>query len=128
MVALNHDSGLVYQWTQGIEQAAVYQDAGSAYTATVQTSKLDFGTEKRKRFHKVALIGDTQASTATVNISWSDDDYDNFSTARSVDMSNDRAYLTNCGAARRRAFKITNATNTPLRLEALEITYSELEK
>jgi hypothetical protein len=118
----------IYAWSTGYDNDVTYQDGGAAYTVTVQTSKLDFNTEKRKRFHKIALIGDTQTSTATVSISWSDDDYDTFSTARTVDMSSDRAYLTNCGSARRRAFKIENSTNTPLRLEALEITYSELEK
>jgi hypothetical protein len=121
-------AGKIYTWSTGYDETAVYADDSTAYTMLVQTSKLDFDSEKRKRFHKIALIGDTQSSTATVSISWSDDDYDTFTTTRTVDMTNDRAYLTNCGSARRRAFRIENNTNTPLRLEALEITYSELSK
>ncbi|HEY0750791.1 MAG TPA: hypothetical protein VGD26_06535, partial [Chitinophagaceae bacterium] len=123
-------NGFIYDISNNIStgDSITYQDRGSTMTMTIQTSKLDFDTEKRKRFHKIALIGDEQSSAASVSISWSDDDYQTWSTARTVDMSNSRAYLTNCGAARRRAFKITNSSNTPLRLEALEITYSELDK
>lgn len=106
----------------------VYQDNASAFTATVQTSKIDLDKEVRKRFHKLSLIGDKQASTTTVGISWSDDDYGTFSTVRNVDMSNNRAYLTNCGIGRRRALKFTNSTNTPCRLEAIELVYTELER
>lgn len=106
----------------------VYTDNGAAYTATIQTSLIDFGTQKYKRYHAIRLIGDKQTSTATVAISWSDNDYGSFSTARNVDMSSARAYLTQCGIARRRSIKLTNSTNTPLRLEALELDFSEMDK
>ena len=117
-------TGKVYEWNT---DTPVWQDDSTAYTATIQTSKVDFETEKRKRYHKIKLLGDKQSSTCTVAISWSDDDYGTFSTARNVDMSSDRAYLSVCGIARRRAFKLTNATNTPCRLEALEFDYSLCE-
>lgn len=105
---------------------STYTDSGSAYTQTIQTTLIDLGTEKRKRLHKLSLIGLDSQAAATTNISWSDDDYQTFTTARAVDMNNQRTYLSNLGAFRRRAFKITNATNTPCTIEALEFEYSEL--
>jgi hypothetical protein len=115
-------SGKIYQWNT---DTPVWTDNGVAYTASAITSRVDFDTENNKRFHKVKLIGDKQASTCTIGISWSDDDYVTFSTERNVDMSQDRTYLTQCGMGRRRAFKFTNSTNTPCRLQALELNYSE---
>ena len=106
----------------------VYQDNAVAYTGTIQTSKLDFDSEARKRFHFVKLIGNEEASTTTVGISWSDDDYQTFTTERNVDMSAARAYLANCGMARRRAFKLTSATNTPCYIEAIELVISGMTK
>jgi len=114
-------AGKIYEWNT---DTPVWQDNGVAYTATARTSLIDFDTEKRKRYHKIKLIGDKQASTTTVGVSWTDDDYGTYSSVRNVDMSQNRAYLTQCGQSRRRAFVFTNATNTPCRIEALELDYS----
>ena len=119
--SLEDTGGKVYEWET---DTPVYQDDSDAYTATVQTSKIDFETDNLKRWHKLTLLGDKQAATTTVGVSWADNDYGTFSTARNVDMVNDRTYLTGCGASRRRAIKLTNSTNTPCRLEAIEINYS----
>lgn len=102
-----------------------YQDVGStAYTATIQTSLLDFGSNNRKFCNKIRLIADTQSS-GTASISWSDDDYANYNTARTVDLTGMFKELNGCGSFRRRAFKITHSANTPFRAEALEIEYEE---
>jgi hypothetical protein len=119
-VALNSTSGIIYS---ADPLTPVYQDVGSAsYTATIQTSLLDFDTDKRKFFNVIRLIGDVQAS-GTASIQWSDDDYANFNTARTVDMTRMDKSLHGCGSARRRSFKITHSANTPFRAEALEIDY-----
>lgn len=99
------------------------QDASTNFTLTIVTPRVDLGIENQKRLHKLRLIGDTQESTTTTNISWSDDDYRTFSSARSVDMGSsfDRAYITQCGTFRRRAFKITYAGSNPWRVQALEM-------
>ncbi len=119
-VALNSTSGIIYS---ADPLTPVYQDVGSAsYTATIQTSLLDLDTDKRKFFNVIRLIGDVQAS-GTASIQWSDDDYANFNTARTVDMTRMDKSLHGCGSARRRSFKITHSANTPFRAEALEIDY-----
>lgn len=113
------DSGKVYTINPS---AYVYTDDGSSYTMTIQTSKLDFDTNDRKFYHRLEFIGDVQSSTTTLNVSWSDDDYQTWSTVRTVDLSSNRSHLTQLGSARRRAFKFTNSSNVPIRLEAIEVS------
>jgi hypothetical protein len=100
---------------------AVWQDDGSNYTATLQTGLFDGGTSKYKFLKCLRLIGDKQSSTCTIGVSWSDDDYNTFSTVRNVDMSQDNTRLWGCGRFRRRAFKLTNTSNTPARLESIDL-------
>lgn len=101
------------------------QDDGSNFTVSVQTANDDLGTGKRKFYESARLIGDDQPSTCNVAVSYSDDDYTSFSTARNIDMGTYPSQkLTRLGSSRRRAWKLTNAASTPLRLEALEIDYS----
>lgn len=116
------DSGKVYKINP---VAPVYQDDGETYTVQVQTSIFDLNKERRKRLRKLSVIGDKYSSTNEVHVSWADDDYQNFSTARTVDLANDRAYLMNCGQFRRRAFRLTNTSSLPLRLERLELEIRE---
>lgn len=118
-IALSNTDGIVY--TSNI-LTPVYQDVGQAYTATVQTSLWDGGTNNRKFIRSIRIIGDVQAS-GELSISWSDDDYASFNTARTIDLMGMFKTLYACGSTRRRAFKITHSANTPLRLEALEIEY-----
>ena len=98
----------------------VFQDDGSNYTVTIQTSKFDGGTQYRKFVPKMFIVGDTYSSTNNISLSWSDDDYVTFSTARTVDLSADNAYVLGCGSFVRRAWRIIQSNSMPLRLEAFE--------
>lgn len=102
----------------------LYQDNGVNFTVSVQIAKQDFDVQQRKFFHRLDVIGD-QINTS-LNISWSDDDYQTFSTPMIVNLL-PRAYITRCGSSRRRAWKFTHSDNTPLRLEALEVVYTKGE-
>lgn len=95
---------------------------------TIITSPFDLGTKNLKRIHKFRLIGDQDSTTNTMTISWSDDDGQNFSTARTVSMGSANPTLVNMGNAfRRRIFKIVSSTARAVRLEAIELEYSELD-
>lgn len=120
-VSLSTTSGIVY--TSNV-LTPTYQDVGAAsYTATIQTSLWDGDSDYVKFIRKLRLIGDTQAS-GTASISVSTDDYGNFSTARTVDMTSmDKSIHGGCGYGRRFSFKIEHSANTPFRAEALEIEY-----
>jgi hypothetical protein len=111
-------SGKIYKMDPA---SMVYQDNGVAYNMIIQTSKVDGNNSMRKWLPQLRLIGDQAASTNNVSISWSDDDYQNFSTARTIDMANADPNLKACGSFKRRAFKITHAGNAACRLEALEL-------
>lgn len=103
----------------------VWQDNSSAYTMTVRTDSLDHGTHKRKFYKSLALIGDTQSAASAVGVSYSDDDYSTFGTARNIDMNATQRRLFRLGSSRRRAWQFTHSANTPCRLEAVEIEYAE---
>ena len=98
-----------------------YQDNAAAYTMTLQTAKFDGDTVNYKFQNKLSVIGDKTASANAVSVSWSDDDYQTWSTARTIDLANNDPYLMNGGKFRRRAYKLTNAVNNPVRLEAIEL-------
>ena len=102
-----------------------FQDDSMNYTMLLQTSRFDVGNQKLKICRKLRLIGDIQDSTATVDVSWSDDDYRTTSSGRSVDMSVDDAYLNGCGSFRRRSFSLSYTGSQPMRLEAIEIDYAQ---
>jgi len=51
----------------------------------------------------------------------SDDDYQTWSNFREVDLSKNRPMLTNCGTFRRRAYHFRHQSNTPLRIQAVEL-------
>jgi hypothetical protein len=105
---------------------AVYQDDGTNFTASITTNLIDFGTNRRKFITRLEVMGDEATSSTDLSIQWSDDDYKNFSTARTVDMSG-HMFLRNCGTTRRRAFKLSHTDNTPLRLEKMEVEFDLAE-
>jgi len=110
----------------GIDQytaSPTWQDNSVAFTMTAQTDPLDHGTHHRKFFRSLAVIGDTQASTSNVGVSYSDDDYSTFSSARNIDMSATERRLVRLGSSRRRAWKFTHSSNTDCRLEEIELEY-----
>lgn len=104
------------------QSRTVYKDGTYDMPVSIVMLKQDFDNYRRKFFHRIDVVGD-QINT-NVSVSWSDDDYQNYSTPVTISMLT-RPYFTRCGTSRRRAWKITHTDNTPLRLEALEVTYTQ---
>lgn len=93
-------------------------------TMTVQTSKLDFGTDKRKFVHNIKLIADQQAS-GTATLEASDDDYATWTTLGTFDMTKVEKRINRCGSHKGgRAYRLTHSASTAFRCEALEIDYT----
>lgn len=111
----DEDNGKVYKM-----DCAVYQDDGNTIKVEGTTDLFDGNTNQNKFMTRLEVIGDITSSTSALGISWSDDDYNTFSTVRSVDLSG-RAILTRLGSFQRRAFRYTFDSNLPMRLEALEV-------
>lgn len=103
--------------------AISYQDDSGSFTATVQTAEFDGGSHERKFWHDEEVIADRESSASTLSISHYDDDYQTASTARTVDLSEARARLTRCGSSRRRSWVLSHSANTPMRIEALDLTF-----
>ena len=112
-------SGSVYLMNHA---AHVFQDAGTTYTARVQLPPMDFGTKKTKFFHDVEIVCDEEETSSVVNLLYTDDDYQTYTTHGASDLSNDRVRFTRLGSSRKRGWVITNSSNAPMRLEALEGT------
>lgn len=102
-----------------------YQDDGNNYTMLAQTNKYDADMMRRKFLTRLTIVGDQTASSTDLSISWTDDDYLTISSPRTVDLSDENQYLTNCGQFRRRAFFLSNTSNQFVRLEALEMQIKE---
>lgn len=121
-ISRNTTSGKVYKFNP---VSPVFADDDTNFEFRIQTSKIDFGTNNRKFLNQIAIIGDETTSSTNLEISWSDDDYNTFNTARTVDLSTSHQYLKVCGAFRRRAFRFSNTSSLPIRLEAMELEYKE---
>lgn len=105
-----------------------FQDAASDMTMTIQLGNMDHGTSKRKFFPSAELVCDKQSTSGNISISWSDDDYATFSTARTIDPSTGSRRITRLGSTKRennhkRAWKIEETVNRPFRGELLVLNY-----
>jgi len=116
--------GYIANGTAGFGNALTWQDHGSAFTATIQTDKIDHGTTKRKFYKRLRLISDTVTSGGNCSVSYSDDDYASFSTARTIDTSAKRKELTRLGSTEfGRAWKFEHSANAAFEVDAFEIEY-----
>jgi hypothetical protein len=104
-------------------QATQYTDDGNAINCVATTVKIDFDTEKRKRFYRLSLIGDAPNGDNTVGftVQWSDDDYNTWSNPYTLNMNATYPTITQMGYSRRRAFQFTYQQPYPLRLEGFEV-------
>lgn len=113
----------VHQHAQGASLSGVYyfnsenqwQDNSAAYTATLQLAI----PQKSPGFNHMrwcAVNGDTTSSTSALNVSFSDNDYSSFQTARAIDLSSDDKRLWSCGQYKTRKVKMTHAANTDCRI------------
>jgi hypothetical protein len=104
---------------------ALLNDNGTPFPFVAQTMPIEGGNRNNKFFGRLTLVGDK--SPATPLVQWTDDDYQTFNTGVTVNMALPRPDLTRLGAAKRRAFKITQTDSNPGRWEALELTVSQGE-
>jgi|SRR5579859_889804 len=101
-----------------------YTDLGNVINCMVVTVKLDFDTIKRKRLYRLTLITDSPAGDnqgINMMVSWSDDDYNTFTTGVPLDVSAVYPTIMQLGLTRRRAFKFVYQQPYPLRMESFEL-------
>lgn len=118
----DEDNGKVYMMDFDI-----YQDDGNDINVELVTGIWDggqYGSMRTKHLHRATILGDEQASTSNVTFQWTVDDYQNWSTARTIDMSKTFPSAYQMGSAERVAFRLQHAANTPFRSHGLELGYS----
>lgn len=100
-------------------QMGVYQDNLQNIPCRVRTANLDWKNLKRKFFAAMFLIADTQPSSLLVR--YTDDDYQTYSSFRTIDLSTQKKQLIRLGSSRRRAWEFYHAANTDLRLYGFQL-------
>lgn len=113
---LQHESnGSMYTISE-----AQFSDGGSAYALTLYTPPFDGGLRLVKSVSSCEFIADKLA--ATLSISWSDDDYQTFSTPITLGLNQDRPMWNDGSSFRRRAYKVVCNDSVLLRLKFIEMT------
>ena len=102
--------------------AGLYQDDSSAFTMSCQVAT-DMGTDKRKVYTALRVIGDTQSS-GNLAVSYSDDGGASYSTARNISMTTEDKRLHRLGSGKgTRLWKFEDSGNNACRVKMLEIDY-----
>jgi hypothetical protein len=101
----------------------VFTDDGAAFTATIQSGGDDYGTSRRKFFETFEVEADVEPSTSDLTVAFSDDDFQTWETAGTIDLSS-QTHLTRLGATNpdygnKRAWKLSHSANTAMRLAKL---------
>lgn len=98
--------------------AQTYQDDGVNFTFSLFTPNFDGGLRSKKTCAMVDVIADE--INTNLNISWSDDDYQTFTTPQSVNLLQERVTIQDGSSYRKRAYNVTNTDSTFLRIKALQ--------
>lgn len=124
------DSGLnVFQGSNGadlrIMDVETYIDTDAArvqipVVCDAITPLFDAGTSLGKVLSKLRIVCD-QNSGGSLQIRWSDDDYQKWSNWITVNLQDDVPFLTNLGRFTKRAFQYRHISPTPYRMSAFEV-------
>lgn len=111
-----------------IPGTTAYVDNATTLTMTIQLGSMDHGTERRKTFNYAELACDYQSTSGNISISYSDDDYQTWSTARTIDPSTSYRRVRRLGVTRKeynhkRAWKIEETVNRPFRGDLLTLNF-----
>jgi hypothetical protein len=102
-----------------------YGDNGVAIDCRSRTSNVDHGTNFWKTCSRATLIGDkanNNLTSATINLRFSDDDYQTWSAWISIKINQPRPSANRLGRFRQRAWEVQHNNNSSLfRAEALEL-------
>lgn len=122
-VLLDRTSGYVYVMTEGVSKDATSPTTTANITSIAISDKHDFGSMNRKFMSRFVLVCDTPYGNnqTTYQLSWTDDDYQTYTTPRTINLSNTMTSTTQLGMFRRRAFKIVYSDAYPLRIEGFEV-------
>lgn len=102
-----------------------YTDGTDQINVELITNRYDMDTYHRKFMHSCKIVGDRYSTANSINLQWTNDDYQTWSNVKQISLTDDFPAFQRLGVFRRRAFKITHNSDNPLRLESLEVEYTE---
>ena len=102
----------------------IYQDSTVNFPVTMVTDQETFDTLHEKYMSRLIVYSDRASASTSLSIETTDDDYQTYSTARTVDLSLELPALTRLGRFRRRAYRLGYSDNYPLRLHHLEVDFN----
>lgn len=102
----------------------IYQDNEVDFSVIFRTKRLNFGTNNNKFMSSMVIWADRAPDVGSINVQVSDDDYQSFNTARSINLDHERPNAQQWGRFRTRAFKFTYTADAPLRIRNIEIDYN----
>ncbi len=114
--ALEGATSVIYSMSDSL-----YQDVGVNFTYRIVTEAADFGTLNNKMMARFSLIADRPDSDSYVSVSWSDDDYQTYSTPVTINLNQDLCSMYRLGRFRQRIFKLEYTDNYPFRLQRYEV-------
>jgi len=95
-----------------------WQDNTTDYTMTTQL-KLPLPNNKWRSMPVCGVIADSTTTTSNLGVSFSDDDGQNWTTARNIDLASRKKEITGCGGFRERMVRLTHTDSLECRLERL---------
>ena len=113
---LNDGTSTIYRFNE-----TEYQDDSVNFTCIVTTESNDFGSLNRKTMSRFALVADRPSAASNIQVQWSDDDYQTYSTARDINLDQDLPSTRQLGWFRQRIFKLTYTDNYPMRIQDIEV-------
>jgi hypothetical protein len=117
---LHNSNGSLYKL-----DPTTYQDDTTPIIVELVTNKYDMDTYHRKFMHSCKIVCDRYAVANSIKLQWTNDDYQTWSNVKTISLSDDFPAFQRMGVFRRRAFKLIHDTNNPLRVESLEVEYTE---
>ena len=103
--------------------SSVFTDEGTAIPFRVVTPRFEGDANTLKFFQSAEIIADK--TVGTMKIRHTDDDYQTWSSYRTVDLNVNRPIIRQLGAARRRAFEIYDDENKALRILGADLLVRE---
>lgn len=112
--ALDNNDGKLYNISEH-----TYTDDVGPIQFRIRTPLIDANSTKRKFIGRLEIVGDKIG--ATLRVRHTDDDYQNWSQYRNVDLNATRSVLYQNGNFRRRSYEFFCTDNQPIRLQACEM-------
>lgn len=113
---LNNSTSAIYKFDESL-----YQDNGVNFSCIITTENNDFGTVNRKFMGRLSLICDRPGDASDISVQYTDDDYQTYTAARTINMNLNLPAIRQLGEFRNRAFKFTYTDNYPMRLQDIEV-------